>query len=52
VASPLSSGERALIAALAALAVDDYLRAEPSNDAGLDDQSPEPVPLPNLDRAA
>lgn len=51
-ASPLTPTERALIAALADLAVEDYLRAEAGNDAGPDTPAPERVPLPGLYRAA
>lgn len=50
--SPLSPTERALIAALADLAVEDYLRAEAGNDAGQAEPAPERVGLPGLDRAA
>lgn len=49
---PLTPTERALIAALADLAAEDYLRSEPSNDAAPADQAPERVGLPGLDQAA
>lgn len=43
---------RLLIGVLAQIAVEDYLRAEAAPEAAQDAERPNPVPLPDLQRAA
>lgn len=43
---------RTVIACLARIAVEDYLRSEAANQQAPDGERPNPVPLPDLGRAA
>lgn len=49
---PLSPAERALIAALAEIVAEDYLRAQASNDGSPGELRAEPGALPVLGKAA
>lgn len=43
---------RTVIACLARIAVDDYLRAQAAQQQAPEEERPNPVPLPAMDRAA
>jgi hypothetical protein len=43
---------RRVIACLARIAVEDYLRPEAAPEAAQEPERPNPVPLPDMDRAA